>query len=73
MSTHWFVRTRYWYRPCHLCAWLILGLGGVFCATVFIAVDRHVHSISDLLYGIFPYVTSTLLLIDRIAERTSHA
>lgn len=73
MTPHWFVRTRYWYRPCHAIAWLMIALGVAFCVTVFLAANRHVHSLTDLLYSIFPYLTSTVLVIDRIAERTSHA
>lgn len=73
MTSYWFRRTRYWYRPCHLIAWLILILAGIFCATVIVAINRHTHSVSDLLYGVFPYVTCTALIVDRIAERTSHA
>jgi hypothetical protein len=43
----------------------------LFCGTVFRAVDRHSHSVSDMLYGIFPFVVCTFLLVDWIAGRTS--
>ncbi len=72
MSLRWFRRTTYWYIPCHICGWIIVLLAISFCATVVIAADRHAHSISDMLYGIYPYIVCTILVIDRIAERTSH-
>jgi hypothetical protein len=37
---------------------------------VFIAVDRHSHSVSDTLYGIFPFWVPTLLTLAWIADRT---
>jgi len=39
---------------------------------VFLAVDRHSHSASDTLYGIFPYFVCAFLLIDWVAGRTSN-
>ncbi len=46
-------------------------LAGLFCITVFTAVDRHAHSVSDTLYGIFPHFVCTFLLLDWIGGRTS--
>jgi hypothetical protein len=39
--------------------------------TVFTAVDRHSHSVSDTLYGVFPSFVCTFLMLDWIAGRTS--
>jgi hypothetical protein len=36
---------------------------GVFCVQVFVAVDRQSHSVSDTLYGVFPYVVPALILL----------
>ena len=36
---------------------------------MFTAVDRHSHSATDTLYGIFPYFACTFLLVDWIARR----
>jgi hypothetical protein len=44
-----------------------------FCAQVFLAVDRQAHSISDTLYGIFPYIVPTLMLLNWLASKTSDA
>jgi hypothetical protein len=46
-------------------------LGAVFCAQVFVAVDRHSHSVSDTLYGIFPYFVPCLVLLHWVASKTS--
>ena len=73
MSLRWFRRTTYWYLPCHIAGWVIIGLAIIFCATVVIAANRHAHSVSDMLYAIYPYLVCTALATDRIAERTSHA
>ena len=37
-----------------------------FCIQVFLAVDRHSHSVSDTFYGIFPYVVPRLLVLNWI-------
>ncbi len=42
-----------------------------FCVNVFIAIDRHSHSVSDTLYGVFPFFTCTFLLLDWLARNTS--
>ena len=34
-------------------------------------VDRHSHSASDTLYGIFPYVVPCLMLLNWVASKTS--
>ena len=46
-------------------------LAAVFCTQVFVAVDRRSHSVSDTLYGVFPFVATTFLLLDWIGGRTS--
>jgi hypothetical protein len=44
----------------------------VFCISVFIAVDHKSHSVSDTLYGVFPFFTCAFLLWDWIGARTSN-
>jgi hypothetical protein len=44
-----------------------------FCVQVFVAVDRNSHSVSDTLYGIFPYVVPMLILLYWVASKTSDA
>jgi hypothetical protein len=38
---------------------------------VFLAVDRNSHSVSDTLYGVFPFVVPAVLLVNWVAFRTS--
>jgi len=45
----------------------------VFAATCFIAVDRHSHSVSDTLYGIYPFWGTTFLLWDWLVRRLAEA
>jgi hypothetical protein len=42
-----------------------------FCVNVFLAVDRHSHSVSDTLYGVFSYFVCTFLLVNWVASNTS--
>jgi hypothetical protein len=68
---------RAWFRPW---GWLflpvsvpgvVLVLGALaFCAQVFMAVDRNSHSVSDTLYGVFPYAALAFLLLDWVASRS---
>jgi hypothetical protein len=48
--------------PAGAASWLITALALAFCINVFIVIDRHSHSGTDTLYGIFPYWACTLLL-----------
>jgi len=51
--------------------WLITLAAAAFCVNVFIAVDRHSHSVSDTMYGIFPFWVPTLMLLNWVASKTS--
>lgn len=42
-----------------------------FCAQVFLFIDSRSHSVSDTLYGIFPYWVPAFLLWAYIAEKTA--
>jgi len=72
MKTTWFRRWGWFYRPV---SWqgIVIVLGVlVFCAQVFLAVDRKSHSVSDTLYGVFPFFVPCFLMLDWIAARTCH-
>ncbi len=67
----WFVPWGWVYRPVSWPGIGLVALAVVFCAQVFLAVDRHSHSASDTLYGVFPYVVPCLMLLNWIASKTS--
>jgi hypothetical protein len=67
----WFAPWGWSYRPVSLPGVALVGLAGVFCVQVFVAIDRHSHSASDTLYGIYPFVVPTLIVLHWIASKTS--
>jgi hypothetical protein len=48
-----------------------VSLAAAFCVQVFAAVDRQSHSVSDTLYGVFPYIVPTLMLLNWVASKAS--
>jgi len=71
MKHEWF-RTWGWiYRPISVQGWIVVTLAVLFCINVFLAVDRHSHSASDTLYGIFPYIVPTIGIVGWIASKTT--
>lgn len=72
MKTQWFKRLGWFYVPVSLPGIIISLAALAFCAQVFMAIDRHSHSVSDTLYNIFPFFAGTFLLFDWIAGRTSN-
>ncbi len=71
MFNNWFKRIGWFYFPVSVPGAIIFLAVAVFCATVFLAVDRHSHSVSDTLYGIFPFFACSFLLLDWIGGKTS--
>jgi hypothetical protein len=70
MKRRWFVSWGWIHRPVSWQGWLIVALVLVFCAQVFIAVDRNSHSVSDTLYGVFPFFVPALLVLEWVASKT---
>lgn len=70
MKTKWFTRWGWVYRPVSWQGMLVLLLGAAFCLQVFIAIDRHSHSASDTLYGVFPYFACCFLLLHWVASHS---
>jgi hypothetical protein len=66
-----FVAWGWVYRPVTWQATVLVLLAALFCIQVFGAVERHSHSVSDTLYGLFPYVVSCLVLLNWVASKTS--
>ena len=71
MKVQWFKRLGWFYLPISVPGVVILLAVLAFCIQVFFAIDRKSHSISDTLYGVFPFFTGAFLLLDWIASRTS--
>lgn len=71
MKTMWFKRLGWLHVPISVPGALITLAALAFCTQVFRAIDRHSHSATDTLYGIFPYFVCSFLLVDWIARRTS--
>ena len=72
MKTRWFKRLGWFYVPVSVPGIVITLVSLAFCLQVFLAVDQKSHSVSDTLYGIFPFFVCMFLLFDWVAERTSH-
>lgn len=71
MKTVWFKRVGWFHVPISAAGAIVCLLALAFCTQVFLAVDRHSHSASDTLYGVFPFFTGAFLLFDWIASRTT--
>jgi hypothetical protein len=71
MERRWFARWGWIYRPVSWQGLTATVLAAAFCAQVFLAVDRHSHSASDTLYGIFPYVVPCLMILNWVASKTA--
>ena len=71
MNSIWFKRYGWIYVPVSLAGVIISLLTVGFCVTVFVAVDHNSHSVSDTLYGIFPYFVSAFTILFWIAANTS--
>lgn len=71
MKTKWFKKLGWFYLPVSIPGAGASLLALLFCITVFRAVDRHSHSVTDTLYGIFPFYVCTFLLLDWLGRKTS--
>ncbi|HEV2501420.1 MAG TPA: hypothetical protein VGY31_17750 [Terriglobia bacterium] len=71
MKNRWFKRWWWIYRPVAWQGWACLAVTLCFCAQVFLAVDRHSHSVSDTFYGIFPYFVPAFGILGWIASKTA--
>jgi hypothetical protein len=71
MNHLWFRRWGWIYRPMSWQGWALLAVTIIFCVQAFIAIDRHSHSASDTLYGVFPYFVPAFSILGWIASHTS--
>lgn len=66
----WFKPAGIVFLPVSAMGWVITVMATAFCLQVFLFVDAHAHSVSDTLYGVFPFWVPTLLALAWIADRT---
>ena len=71
--TAWFKPWGWIYRPVSWQGFLTCLIALAFCVQVFVAVDRSSHSVSDTLYGIFPFIVPCLMILNWVAGKTSHS
>ena len=71
MSSHWFKRWGWFYRPVHVLGFVVTFAALAFCVNVFLAIDRHSHSATDTLYRFYTFAAPTFLGLMWIASRTS--
>lgn len=69
-AMRWFKPVGLLFMPSSAPGWIVCGGALAFCANVFWAIDRQTHSVSDTLYGIFPFWMPTFLAVAWIADRT---
>lgn len=69
--TTWFKRLGWFYCPYSIPGIFIALCALAFCAQVFLAIDKRSHSVTDTLYGIFPFWVGSFFLYDWIATRTA--
>ena len=71
MKNSWFKRLGWLFYPISWQGFVISMLALAFCVQVFVAMDRRSHSVSDTLYGIFPYFACCFLLLNWVAQNSS--
>jgi hypothetical protein len=71
MNFNWFKKAGIIFIPISVIGVVLYFLTLGFCVTVFTAIDRHSHSNSDTLYGIFPFFVSAFTILYWIAANTS--
>jgi len=71
MKQSWFKRWGWVHRPVSWQGATVALVALLFCAQAFVAIDRHSHSVSDTLYGIFPYCACAFLLLNWVAAHSS--
>lgn len=71
MKSQWFKRVGWFHVPVSAMGVLAAFAVFAFCVNVFVAIDRHSHSVSDTLYHVFPFFACSFLLFDWLARNTA--
>ncbi len=67
----WFRRWGWFYLPVHPAGFAVVAAAAAFLVQVFLHVDGRSHSVSDTLYGFYPFAAPTVLGVLGLAARTS--
>ena len=71
MKKAWFREWGWIYFPISWQGFCVTIVALLFCVHIFIFFDHDSHSGTDTLYGVFPYVVPTLLILEWIARKTN--
>ena len=71
MKNPWFKKAGWIYIPVNLPGFIITAMFLMFCINVIYVIDHKSHSVSDMLYNIFPFVVPAFLFYIWIASETS--
>ena len=71
MKNNLFMKCGLIFIPTSILGAILTFLTFAFCITVFIAMDRNSHSVSDTLYSLFPFFVSAFTILFWIAANTS--
>ena len=72
MKNSWFKKTGWIYIPVSWQGFIVLITFLLFCVQIFLFVDSASHSVSDTLYGIFPYIVPAFLMYIWIASEKTN-
>lgn len=67
----WFKPFGWVYRPASVAGWALALLVVALIIWTFIVVDRHSHSASDTLIGVFPWAWISVATLLWVASKTS--
>ena len=62
MKHAWFKRVGWLHLPISVPGAVVSLVAASFCINVFFAIDRHSHSVSDTLYGVFLFFAARFYL-----------
>lgn len=71
MANAWFKPVGWLFRPISWQGYMAVACVAIFCVEAFITVDRRSRSVSDTLYGVFPYFVPAFLLLNWLASKRS--
>jgi hypothetical protein len=71
MRHRWFKAWGWIYRPASWQGVAVILLALAFSVQVFLAVDARSHSVSDTLYGIFPFIVPCWMIVYWVATKTA--